>query len=60
LLTWGAFLKRVTFVSLLLAACATAFLIATALAEEKETLTRFGEEYTEYMKTTKRFIPYLV
>jgi protein-S-isoprenylcysteine O-methyltransferase Ste14 len=60
LLTWGAFLKEVTLVALLLAACATAFLVATAVAEEKENLTRFGEEYAEYMKTTKRFIPYLV
>lgn len=57
LLTWGAFLKDITLVALLLAAFATAFLVATALAEEKENLMRFGEEYAKYMKATKRFIP---
>lgn len=57
--TWGAFLKEVNLVALLLAACATAFLIATALAEEKENLARFGDAYATYSKTTKRFIPYL-
>lgn len=60
LLTWGAFLKNVTLVALSLAACATAFLVATALAEEKENLVRFGEAYATYSETTKRFIPYLV
>lgn len=58
--TWGAFLKEVNLVAMLLAAGATAFLVATALAEEKENLTRFGEEYAKYMKTTKRFIPFLM
>lgn len=60
LLTWGAFLKEVNLVTLLLAACATAFLVATALAEEKENLVRFGEAYVTYAKTTKRFIPFLI
>jgi protein-S-isoprenylcysteine O-methyltransferase Ste14 len=60
LLTWGAFLKRVTLVSFLLAAYATAFLVATALAEEKENLVRFGAAYIMYAKTTKRFIPFLI
>jgi protein-S-isoprenylcysteine O-methyltransferase Ste14 len=60
LLTWGAFLKHVTLVSLLLAAGVTVFLIATALAEEKENLVRFGEAYVTYAKTTKRFIPFLI
>jgi protein-S-isoprenylcysteine O-methyltransferase Ste14 len=59
LLTWGAFLKKFTLAALLLAACATACLVATALAEEKENLAKFGEEYAEYMKTTKRFIPFV-
>lgn len=60
LLTWGALLKHVTLVALSLAACATAFLVATALAEEKENLLRFGEAYATYSRTTKRFIPFLV
>ncbi|NUM78971.1 isoprenylcysteine carboxylmethyltransferase family protein [candidate division KSB1 bacterium] len=60
LLTWGALLKHVTLVALSFAACATAFLVATALAEEKENLARFGTAYATYSKTTKRFIPFLV
>lgn len=60
LLTWGALLKHVTLVALSLAACATAFLVVTALVEEKENLARFGEAYAAYSRTTKRFIPFLV
>lgn len=60
LLTWGAFLKKVALESFLPAVCATAFLIATALAEEKENLARFGEDYTIYSKAAKRFIPFVV
>lgn len=60
LLTWGAFLKEMTLVALSLAACATAFLVATALAEEQENLVRFGGEYAEYVMTTKRFIPFVM
>ncbi len=60
MLTWGAFLKEVTLVALLLAASATAFLAATALAEEQENLVRFGAAYSMYSKTTKRFIPFLI
>ena len=41
-------------------ALATAvFLLATALAEEKENLARFGVEYAEYAKRTRRFVPFL-
>jgi protein-S-isoprenylcysteine O-methyltransferase Ste14 len=36
------------------------FLIATALAEEKENLARFGDEYSRYRKSTKMFIPGLL
>ncbi len=32
----------------------------TALIEEKEMLARFGPEYTDYMKKTKMFIPFIV
>lgn len=60
LLTWGALLKNASFKALALAACATAFLVATALAEEKENFERFGDAYATYSRTTKRFIPFLV
>ena len=35
------------------------FLLATAVAEEKENLARFGTEYAEYMKHSNRFVPFL-
>jgi protein-S-isoprenylcysteine O-methyltransferase Ste14 len=57
LLTWGIFFKLLTLFSGILALGVSAFLIATAKAEEKENLSRFGEEYSRYRKTTKMFIP---
>jgi protein-S-isoprenylcysteine O-methyltransferase Ste14 len=36
------------------------FLVATARVEEAENLRFFGEEYQEYMKRTKMFVPYLL
>jgi protein-S-isoprenylcysteine O-methyltransferase Ste14 len=60
MLTWGAFLKEITPAALLLAACATVFLLATARAEEKENLARFGEQYAAYAQATKRFIPFVI
>ena len=35
-------------------------LFFTAKIEEKEMLVRFGDQYVDYMKETKMFIPYIV
>lgn len=35
-------------------------LIFTARIEEKEMISRFGNQYIDYMKETKMFIPYLI
>lgn len=59
LLAWGAFLKDPSWVGLGLAAGATALLVATARAEEAENVRYFGTEYVDYMRRTKRFIPFL-
>lgn len=32
----------------------------TALTEEKEMLAKFGDEYRQYMKETRMFIPYIL
>ena len=32
----------------------------TARIEEKEMIAKFGDEYREYMKETKMFIPYVI
>jgi protein-S-isoprenylcysteine O-methyltransferase Ste14 len=59
LLTWGIFFKTSDWLGLGLALIATAFLVATAKADEKECIRFFGSDYAVYMQHTKRFIPFL-
>ena len=58
-LAWGAVFKHVTPFALLLGIAATAALLVTAVAEEAENLAAFGEEYRDYMKRTRRFVPFV-
>ena len=58
-LAWGTFFKLPTWYGALLAFSATGFLWATAKADEAECIRFFGPEYAEYMKRTKRFVPFL-
>ena len=58
-LGWGAFLKHPSAISLGLALGASGFLVATSVVEERENLARFGAAYAAYMKTSRRFIPFL-
>ena len=60
LLIWGIFLKNPSIVPSLLAIVACIFLAMMAKIEEKENLQRFGQDYLDYMKTTKMFIPFLI
>jgi protein-S-isoprenylcysteine O-methyltransferase Ste14 len=59
LLTWGLFFKTPSWVGLLLAAAATLCLVLTARADEAECRRFFGSQYSDYMKRTRMFIPYL-
>ncbi len=59
LLAWGAFFKNVSLSGGLLALLASLCLYATARAEEGEMLRKFGEEYAGYMRSTRRFVPFL-
>ncbi len=59
LLAWGIFFKSPSLPGTVLAIAATLFLIATAKADETECTRFFGPQYQEYMKTTKRFVPYI-
>jgi len=60
-LAWSAWLKDpLGAVSIALALGVTGCLLATALAEERENLLRFGASYADYMRTTRRFIPFLL
>lgn len=59
-LAWGAWLKSpLEPASIALALAATAFLVATAMAEERENIRRFGTAYADYMRKTRRFIPFI-
>jgi protein-S-isoprenylcysteine O-methyltransferase Ste14 len=60
LMAWGACLKHVSLLTAGLALAVSAFLTATALAEERENLAEFGPAYAAYMKTTRRFIPFVL
>jgi len=59
LLAWGTFLKQPDWILLHVVIIASLFLYLTARADEKECITYFGDKYVEYMKTTKRFIPFI-
>jgi protein-S-isoprenylcysteine O-methyltransferase Ste14 len=59
LLTWGIVLKQPTVLASVLGALTTGLLVATARAEEAEDVQFFGEPYRQYMKRTKRFLPFL-
>ncbi len=60
LVAWGIFFKDLSITSGILVIVATIALIATARAEEKENLEKFGNEYREYMTRTGMFIPFLL
>ncbi|MDH3943549.1 MAG: isoprenylcysteine carboxylmethyltransferase family protein [Anaerolineae bacterium] len=55
---WGVCLKDASLPALALAAVNNVFLYGAALVEEGENLSRFGEEYEEYRRRTKMFVPY--
>ena len=59
LLNIGACLKHLSLACGLLAGVGIISLYLTARVEEKENIHTFGDEYVEYMKTTKMFIPWL-
>ena len=59
-LSWGIFLKSVSPLSGGLVLVATVFVVATARVEEAENIQKFGEAYIAYIKTSKRFLPFLI
>ena len=58
-LAWGIFFKSPSLLDGCLAVVATAFLYATARADENECLVKFGQQYADYMKKTKLFVPFI-
>jgi protein-S-isoprenylcysteine O-methyltransferase Ste14 len=59
-ITWGIFLKNLTLELLIVTLLSTIFIYLTAISDEKECVIFFGDKYTEYMKRSKRFIPYII
>jgi protein-S-isoprenylcysteine O-methyltransferase Ste14 len=60
LLTWGIFFKHPSWVGGSLGLASTVFLFLTARADEAECVAFFGEEYLDYKRRTRRFIPFLL
>lgn len=58
-LAWGAFLKDASWLGTALTAGASIALFVTALRDEAECSQHFGAAYAEYMKTRKRFVPFV-
>jgi protein-S-isoprenylcysteine O-methyltransferase Ste14 len=58
-LNWGLFFKSPSILEACLSIVASAFLFATARADETECLIKFGQQYIRYMKETRMFIPYV-
>lgn len=59
-LAWGAYLKDISVLSTLLVLSASVLMWLTAKRDEAECLAYFGEAYSSYMKTSKRFIPFVI
>ena len=59
LLAWGAFLKRIDPLTVAAAIVVTGALLMTARVEEQENIDFFGDDYVNYQKNSKMFIPYL-
>lgn len=59
LLAWGVFFKHPSWLGGGVVAGASAFLLATAKAEEAENIRYFGSAYRAYMQHTKMFIPFV-
>jgi len=58
-LLWGVLLRNVEVSLLLVALLGTLTCVVAALIEERENLDYFGESYRQYMRSSKRFIPFL-
>jgi protein-S-isoprenylcysteine O-methyltransferase Ste14 len=59
-LAWGAFFQDPSVVGAIIAGFASFALWLTAMTDERECMAYFGQDYAQYMKRTKRFIPFLL
>jgi protein-S-isoprenylcysteine O-methyltransferase Ste14 len=59
-LTWGIYFKQPLPGLLLVSIASSVFLFLTAWFEEKEDIAYFGDEYREYRRKSKMFIPFIL
>jgi len=59
LLAWGAFLKRVDLLTVMIISLVTLALYLTAKVEENENITFWGTDYVTYQQHSKMFIPFI-
>ena len=59
-LTWGIYLKHPTIIMAFVALLSSGLLWFTSVGDEKECTAYFGDSYSDYMKGTKRFIPFVI
>ncbi|MCK5679986.1 isoprenylcysteine carboxylmethyltransferase family protein [bacterium] len=59
-LGWGAFLKHITLLNIVLIFLLSMFVFIVARVEERENVHFFGPAYASYMQRTKLFIPHLL
>ncbi|HMS27177.1 MAG TPA: methyltransferase [Burkholderiaceae bacterium] len=59
-LAWGAYLKDIGVLSTILVIVASVALWFTAKRDELECLAYFGGAYANYMKVSKRFVPFVI
>ncbi len=58
-LGWAIYLKQPSVLGLVVVHGAMFSVIASAKVEEKENLEKFGSQYADYVRTTKKFIPFI-
>lgn len=58
-LAWGICLKNPSLLNIGVATISTVFLHLTSVKDEKECIQYFGESYSDYMKRSKMFIPFI-
>jgi protein-S-isoprenylcysteine O-methyltransferase Ste14 len=59
-LGWGMFLKEINLISIIIISVISISVFLTCKVEEKEMIAKFGEEYRQYMKKTKYWIPFVL
>lgn len=60
LLAWGIFFKGINGINLALVVISTSCLVLTGIYEEQINRAQFGRDYDDYMKRTRRFIPFVL